>query len=208
MGTKSRGAILGDDSAAGATASYLKTTPINDPMFTKIITHAQFLRLLHILTTGSPDIVEKAEYYLDRPLEYLQSEYGEYCTYEEEDVEVLQEEAAFMDKTYLSDLLTGLLQKEKLLMRLDRRASVYDIRLAVDSLLARKHIAPVSRMWENIARSGAKTADMLSAVSAKLNAAGPEGTRLIWLYDGSDSFLVGIVRESDFEGYSHRGFLS
>jgi len=109
LGTKSRGAILGDDSAAGATASYLKTTPINDPMFTKIITHAQFLRLLHILTTGSPDIVEKAEYYLDRPLEYLQSEYGEYCTYEEEDVEVLQEEAAFMDKTYLSDLLTGLL---------------------------------------------------------------------------------------------------
>lgn len=47
---------------------------------------SEFFQFINLLVSGSTDAIEKIRFYTYNPVEYLTNEYGEYCSYEEDDL--------------------------------------------------------------------------------------------------------------------------
>lgn len=161
-----------------------------DPMYL-----GKFYRLAELLTSGSEEVVDKVKYYSDKPAEYLNSEYGEYCCYEEDDLDDLPHNPSDLINSYLWDVLYGILNTEHFIFRLDCRAFHKDIEFAVNSLLSRRGLPMEAALLSKI-ESKMPTWDVLNIIASKLECG---GLALAFADDGSDSFPVVIVQNDDLQ---------
>lgn len=164
-------------------------------MVTEHMYFEHFFRLIDLLVSGSTEIIEKIKYYSHNPGEYLASEYGEYCSYEEEDLDDLPGHPNYLINTYLWDILFGILSVENYIYKIDLRTSHENIKYAVNSLLSRKGLPDIKIEWSQI-DSHLPSWDVLNFISAKLD---PEELKLACIDDGSDSFILILVNKDDFK---------
>ncbi|MFX4260796.1 DUF6630 family protein [Pelotomaculum propionicicum] len=155
----------------------------------------KYYRLAELLTSGAEEVVNKVKYFSDKPAEYLDSEYGEYCCYEEDDLDDLAADPGNLLGSYLWDILYGILNREHFIFRLDWRAFHKDIEFAVNSLLARRGLPAEDALLSEI-DGKMPTWDALNIIASKLE---PGGLTLAFADDGSDSFPVVIVQNYDLD---------
>jgi hypothetical protein len=141
----------------------------------------------------------EARFYFENPEEFVQSEYGEYCSYGEDETEDLLEDGEYLNGAYLWDVFEGILRTGKYMFRLDWRASFEDIKHAVTSLLSSRGITGYDPPWNQIEK-GLPSLDILNFAAEDLNR---KGLALVYLNDGSDSFPVVLIKKDDFKDFAN-----
>lgn len=149
--------------------------------------------------TGSKDILDKLRLYLNDPQRYIESDYRDYCSFDEDELEELVDDEDFRKRTFPSDVVTGLLTVERFMWRVDWRESLQGIEYAIDSLLERKGLSGLNRRWGENRKMGIKSYEYLNAIGCQLD---DEGLKLAFIDDGSDSFPLIIVHKNEFEEIS------
>lgn len=149
-------------------------------------------RLIAKLTSGSQEILEQFDFYMKHPMEYVQSIYRDYLSYDEDEVEELLEDIEFK-ATFPGDVMIGLLSVERFMWKVDHRESLSEIEYVVNSLLVRKGFPELSL---NIEKKGLTSYAYLNAISEALE---DLGLKLAFLDDGSDGFPLIITNKKDFD---------
>jgi hypothetical protein len=139
----------------------------------------------------------EARSYFENPEEFVESEYGEFCSYGEDETEDLLEDGEYLNGAYLWDVFEGILRTGKYMFRLDWRASFEDIKHAVASLLSSRGLAGYDPPWNQIEK-GRPSYDILNFAAEYLY---KKGLTLAYLNDGSDSFPVVLIKNDDFRNF-------
>jgi hypothetical protein len=163
-------------------------------MITEELYLEKFLQLAKLLTSNSNEIVEKIKFFVANPAEYLTSVYGEYSSFEEDDLDNLVGYPKMLIDNYLWDILYGILSSEKYLIRLDLRTSQENIVWAINSLLIKLGLLKMEISKFKL-ESSLPSWEVLNRIKVILQ---NEDLSLAFINDGTDSFPLILINKTDF----------
>jgi len=154
------------------------------------------MRLVQLISGDTTEIGEQIRHYAAYPAAFRNSRYAEQAAIESErypDPEDLPAYPENLRRTFLWNIVYGILRTRQHLLKLDSDAAGETARWAITTLLERRGQAGIN--LETVAGKTARSAQEILRQAASL--LDKEGLALAWIDDDSDSCPIFIVAAAD-----------